>query len=145
MEYNCLLIKVDWLDACIALWVVGAVLVVFLRRKDKICTIIQPMESKGRYLNKSIKPCWPIKSKVTWIKYKQLTFLNQRELTLFSREIHAMPRWLEVSRYILRIFARLLFRRLKHFVSRIFCVTVKSFTYVQHELFSGLKLTFVGE
>jgi hypothetical protein len=33
------LIKVDWLDACIALRVVGAVLVVFLRRWRKICTI----------------------------------------------------------------------------------------------------------
>ncbi len=32
MEYNCPLIKVDWLDACIALGVVGAALVVFLRR-----------------------------------------------------------------------------------------------------------------
>ncbi len=29
---NCTLIKVDWLSACIALRVVGAVLVVFLRR-----------------------------------------------------------------------------------------------------------------
>jgi hypothetical protein len=30
VEFNCLLIKVDWLAACIALRVVGAVLVVFL-------------------------------------------------------------------------------------------------------------------
>jgi hypothetical protein len=47
VEYNCSLIKVDWLAACIALKVVGAALVVFLRRWRKICTIRQPMESKG--------------------------------------------------------------------------------------------------
>jgi hypothetical protein len=39
-----------WLDACIALRVVGAVLVVFLRCWRKNCTILQPMGSKGRYL-----------------------------------------------------------------------------------------------
>ncbi len=38
MEYYSL-IKVDWLNACIALRVVGAILVVFLRRLRKICTI----------------------------------------------------------------------------------------------------------
>jgi hypothetical protein len=38
VEYNCLLIEVDWLAACIALRVVGAALVVFLRRWRKICT-----------------------------------------------------------------------------------------------------------
>ncbi len=37
--------KVDWVTAWCALRVVGAVLVVFLRRK--ICTIHQPMGSKG--------------------------------------------------------------------------------------------------
>ncbi len=41
--------KVDWLDACIAPRVVGAVLVVFLWRWRKICTILKPMGSKGRY------------------------------------------------------------------------------------------------
>jgi hypothetical protein len=46
------LIKVDWLDACIALRVVGAVLVFFLQLWRKICTIPQPMGSKGRYLKK---------------------------------------------------------------------------------------------
>ncbi len=44
---SCSLIKVDWLAACIALTVVGAVLVVFLRRWRKICTILQLMGSKG--------------------------------------------------------------------------------------------------
>ncbi len=39
VDYNCVLIKVDWFDACIALTVDGAVLVVFLRRWRKICTI----------------------------------------------------------------------------------------------------------
>jgi hypothetical protein len=47
VEYNSSLIDVDWLAACIALSVVGAVLVVFLRRWRKICTILQPMGSKG--------------------------------------------------------------------------------------------------
>ncbi len=37
------MIKVDWLAACIALRVVGAVLVVLPRRWSKICTILQPM------------------------------------------------------------------------------------------------------
>jgi hypothetical protein len=49
--------KVDWLAACIALRVVGAVLVVFRRRWRKICTILQPMGSKVRYLKKSTKAC----------------------------------------------------------------------------------------
>jgi hypothetical protein len=35
VDYNCSLIKVDWLAACIALRVVGAVLVVFLGRGVK--------------------------------------------------------------------------------------------------------------
>jgi hypothetical protein len=35
VDFNCLLIKEDWLDACIALRVVGAVLVVFLQRWRK--------------------------------------------------------------------------------------------------------------
>jgi hypothetical protein len=33
LEYNCVLTKVDWLADCIALRVVGAVLVVFLQLK----------------------------------------------------------------------------------------------------------------
>jgi hypothetical protein len=41
------LIKVDWLDVCIAPRVVGAVLVVFLRRWRKICTVLQPMGMAG--------------------------------------------------------------------------------------------------
>ncbi len=40
MEYNRVLVKVDWLAACIALRVVGALLVVFLRHWRKICTIL---------------------------------------------------------------------------------------------------------
>jgi len=35
VDYNCSLIKVDWLAACIALRVVGAVLAVFLGRGVK--------------------------------------------------------------------------------------------------------------
>jgi hypothetical protein len=45
--YNCALIKVDWLAACIALRVVDAVLVDFFWRWREICTILQPMGSKG--------------------------------------------------------------------------------------------------
>ncbi len=44
MEYNCTLIKVDWLAPCIALRVVGAVLVINLRRWHTIWTVLQPME-----------------------------------------------------------------------------------------------------
>jgi hypothetical protein len=42
---NCSLINVnvDWLAACVALREVGAVLVIFLGRWRKICTILQPM------------------------------------------------------------------------------------------------------
>ncbi len=43
------------------------------------------MESKGRYLKKSPKPCWPIKSKETWIKYALLAQISQRKLA-FNRE-----------------------------------------------------------
>jgi hypothetical protein len=57
-ESNWALIKGDWLAACIALRVVGAVYVVVFRRWCKICTILQPMGSKGRYLKKCPKPWW---------------------------------------------------------------------------------------
>ncbi len=66
VEYNCSLIKLDWLAACISLRVIGAVFVVFLRHWRKIWTILQPMESKDRYLKKCLKPSWPIRSKETW-------------------------------------------------------------------------------
>jgi hypothetical protein len=56
-EYNCSLTKVDWLAACIALREVGTVFVVFLLRWRKICTVRQPMGSKGQYLKKFSKPC----------------------------------------------------------------------------------------
>jgi hypothetical protein len=47
-NYKILLIKVDWLAACIALKEVGAVLVVFLWRWRKIFTILQLMGSRVR-------------------------------------------------------------------------------------------------
>ncbi len=71
---NCSLIKMDWLAACIALRVVGAVLIVFLRRWGK--TVLQAMVSKGWYLKKCPKPCWPIRSKESWTKYTRLTLLS---------------------------------------------------------------------
>ncbi len=46
MVYNCVLTKVDWFAACIALRVVGAVIVVFLRRWRKIFRVLQPVGSK---------------------------------------------------------------------------------------------------
>jgi hypothetical protein len=42
-DYTVIVQKVDWLAACIALRVVGAVWVVFLWSWRKICTILQPM------------------------------------------------------------------------------------------------------
>jgi hypothetical protein len=41
---------VDWLAACFALRVIGALLVFSYIIKVKICTIFQPMGSKGRYV-----------------------------------------------------------------------------------------------
>jgi hypothetical protein len=37
----------NWLAACIALRVIGDVLVVFLHRWHKICTTLQPMGKQG--------------------------------------------------------------------------------------------------
>ncbi len=48
MECNCALIKVDWLAACIAVRVVGAVLVISLQRWRTICTILQPIPVSSR-------------------------------------------------------------------------------------------------
>jgi hypothetical protein len=48
--------KSGWLAACIALRMVGAVMVSYFWRWRKICTILQPMGSKGRYLKKCPKP-----------------------------------------------------------------------------------------
>jgi hypothetical protein len=67
-----LLIRFYWLDACITLRVVVAVLVVFHRRWPKICTTLQPLGSKGRYLKKCPKPWW-------------LTLLSQQNLALTAR------------------------------------------------------------
>jgi hypothetical protein len=47
MEYNCLLIKVAWLALGIALRVDGTVLVVYLWRWRKICTILKPIRKQG--------------------------------------------------------------------------------------------------
>ncbi len=47
VEFYCIMIKVDWLDACIALRVVGAVLVVFLQRWRKLWTILYQLDSRA--------------------------------------------------------------------------------------------------
>jgi hypothetical protein len=47
VEYNCSLIKVDWLDACIALRVVGAVLVIFLQRWRKFAQSSNQWEARA--------------------------------------------------------------------------------------------------
>jgi hypothetical protein len=83
--YNCALIKVDWLVACIPLRGVGAEFVIILRRCRTIFTVLQPMGSNGRYLKKCPKPCWPIRSKETWTKYMPLTLLRQCTLALTAR------------------------------------------------------------
>ncbi len=46
LEYNCSLIKVEWLAACIALRDAGAVLVVFLRRCVKFAKYSSQWEAK---------------------------------------------------------------------------------------------------
>ncbi len=70
----------DRLAAC------TAALVVFLRRWRKIWTIFQPLGRKGRYLKKSPKPCWPIRSKETWTKCTPTTLISQRKLALTARK-----------------------------------------------------------
>ncbi len=77
--------KVDWHAACISLRVVGTVFL-FSWCWHTICTVFQPLRSKGRHLQKSPKRCWPIKSKETWTKYMQLTLLSQCKLTLTVRK-----------------------------------------------------------
>jgi hypothetical protein len=67
--YLCIEKQVDWLAAGMALRVVGTVFVIFLRCWRTICTVVQPMESKGRCLKKCPIPSWPIRSKETWTKY----------------------------------------------------------------------------
>ncbi len=65
------------LAACIVLRVVGGAILFALRRCwRKICTILQPMESKSWYLKKCPKPCWPLRSKESWIKYTPQIFFN---------------------------------------------------------------------
>jgi len=46
VEYNCALIKVDWLVACIALRVVCAEFVIILRRCRTICKILHAANEK---------------------------------------------------------------------------------------------------
>jgi hypothetical protein len=43
-----------------------------------ICTVLQPMGSKCRYLKKCLRPYWPIWSRKTWTKYTPLTLLSQQ-------------------------------------------------------------------
>ncbi len=74
--------SVPWIPCPWPHLALGAVLVVFLWRwRKKIGTIPQSM-SKVRYLKKSPKPCWPIRSKETWTKHTPTTLLNQRKLAL---------------------------------------------------------------
>jgi hypothetical protein len=76
------------LAQCLYLRVVFAsLLVVFLWRWLKICTIPQPISnfSKDRYLKKCPKPCWPIRNQDTWTKYTPVTLLSQCKLALTGR------------------------------------------------------------
>ncbi len=70
--YLYVLIKVDWLAACVALRKVGAVFNIFLQHWSTIFTVLQPMGSKHRYLKKCPKRCCSIGSKETWTKYTPL-------------------------------------------------------------------------
>ncbi len=58
-----MLTKVDWLAACIALRVVGAVLVVFLRRWRKICTILPSANGKQGLIPEEIYETLPTNKK----------------------------------------------------------------------------------
>ncbi len=94
-EYNCMLTKVDWLAACIALRVVGTVFVIFLWRWRTICTVLEPMGSKGRYLKKCPKPCWPIRIRETLTKYTPLSLLSQRKLAVTASNTLSVVKWFE--------------------------------------------------
>ncbi len=54
MEYNCVLIKEVWLDACVALGVVGAVLVAVLQHWSKIRTILQTWEARTMEMSQTL-------------------------------------------------------------------------------------------
>jgi hypothetical protein len=69
---------------------------------------------------------------------------NTFRLKYFSSNTQG-PVDLKWACYIWRIFARLLFRRLFHFVSRIFCNTENHYVRTTWNFFSGLKLTNLGE
>jgi hypothetical protein len=47
VEYDCALIKVDWLASCIALRVAGAVFVILLRRWRTIYKVLKPNGKQG--------------------------------------------------------------------------------------------------
>ncbi len=88
VEYNSLLIKVDFLiAACIALRAVGAVFVIFLRRWRSICTVLQPMGSKGRYLEEMSQTLWTNKKqgKLDEVHAANITVVSQRILALTAR------------------------------------------------------------
>jgi hypothetical protein len=53
-EVYCVLTKVDWLAVCIVLRVVGAVLVVCLRRWRKMCTYNPPVNRKQGLITEEI-------------------------------------------------------------------------------------------
>jgi hypothetical protein len=74
-----------WLAACIALRLVGAVFFIFLQRWCKKCTILQPMGSEGRYLNKFPKPSSPIRIEETWTKGTPITFLSQLKFVFIAK------------------------------------------------------------
>jgi hypothetical protein len=50
-------------------------------------TVLQPMGSKGWYLKKFLKLCWPIRITETSTKYTPLILLSHSRLTWKSRNI----------------------------------------------------------
>ncbi len=56
-EYQCTMIKVDWLAAGVLLKEVGAELVILTLSWHTICKYFHPMGNKFWWLTKSFKPC----------------------------------------------------------------------------------------
>ncbi len=56
-EYQCAMIKVDWLAAGVLLKEVGAELVILTLSWHTVCKYFQPMGNKFWWLTKTFKPC----------------------------------------------------------------------------------------
>ncbi len=86
MEYNCALIKVDWLAVCIVLSVVGAVFENFLQRWRKFCTVQSSSKWEARVIPVEMSQA-PLTNKKqgNLDKYTPLKLLSQRKLGITAR------------------------------------------------------------